>query len=468
MQESFNVQPLTESSTVQQVYEYCTSYNALLKHPDRPRLGIITDLINRIRTYKCQHDLPTLEAAYDAHRRYVLHPPRGKRKRESVAADAGTTQVATGTKDAKRAATATPPLHDSGCQQRTDELESKYNALEHLYHALEKRYRERLEALEKLVKPVEWQPDRRLPQRIHRGFTILGTLGMGQRAIVYECVNRSTNMHVALKVALDPDEPDVVRNDALFIHRIGWRHLIRVHGMPESTDDSANNPEEMHHVDAVEMRLFQGTLRSDRQAFDHGRRKERSPRWCLQHFDGLLKELASWHAQGVVHCDIKPENIVWYEDEQRYALIDFGHAIRADEHALVRRGTTSYTAPEALGGGALDHVPKGQRLATRGDVWSLGLTLAYVCSGKPRQALFSVGECRDEAERRARVSRAVKGYLQRAKDDRKRWLSQQLDVDEPEVKSSLVDLLARMLCAPDERCEVNDVRNHKLWSLLRT
>lgn len=460
MSELLNAQPLTESSTVQQVYAHCTSYDALLKHHHRPRLGVITNLINCIRTYKSQHDLPTLDAAYDAHRQHVLHPRPGKRKSVNAAGSAYVTDGPFGSAKC----TATAPTQDSIWKQRIDELESKYSVLQSQYHTLESRSQQLLDDLERKVNSIEWQPDNRLPRRINRGFTILATLGMGQRAVVYECVNRSNNTHVALKVAHDPDEPDVVRNDALFIHRVGWPSLIRVHGALESVD----HPNIMKHVDAIEMKLFQGTLKSDLLRFDRGLRKQRTPRWCLQHFDGLLKELSTWHAKGVVHCDIKPENVAWSEDEQRYALIDFGHAISADEHAVVKRGTTTYTAPEALGNAVLKTIPKGQRLATRGDVWSLGLTLMYVCSREPRRALFSVGECRDEVERRMKVSKAVKEYLQRGTNDRRRWLSQQLDMDDPEMMSCTIDLLAVMLCEPDERWELDDVRNHKLWTLLRT
>ena len=456
MSESSNVlQPLTESSTVQKVYEYCTSYNALLKYPHQPRLGVITDLVHRIRTYKCQHDLPTLEAAYDAHRQYVLHPRASKRKRINGMAGADTAE------GAKR--TATEPTRESICQQRIDELESKYSALQSQYHALESRCQQRIDALERKVQPIEWQSDNRLPRRINRGFTILSELGSGQRAVVYECINRSSNTHVALKVARDPDESDVVRNDALFLHRIGWHYLIRIHGSSESLDD----PTEMKHVDAIEMRLFQSTLGSDLRAFDCGRRSKRTPMWCLQQLDGLLKELAAWHAQGVVHCDIKPDNIAWSEDEQRYALIDFSHAISADDRAVVKRGTTNYTAPEALDCWTYKPI-EGQRLAIRGDVWSLGLTLMYVVCREPRRPLFAVGECRSEAERRTKVLKAIKEYLRHGTDDRKKWLRQRLNIDDPALKNNVVDLLAVMLCEPDHRWEMDAVRGHKLWSLVQT
>jgi serine/threonine protein kinase len=467
MSESSNVPSLTESSTVQQIYEHCTSYAALLKHPHRPRLGVITDLINCIRTYKSQHNLPTLDAAYEAHRQYVFHPPPGKRKRLTTDEGAGFTKRIAVT-EPSTAPSPSPPAQyqqrnelESKHQKRLDDIESKYTALESRYEALESKYQQRIEGLEQQVKQIQWQPDNRLPRRINCNFTILSELGMGPRAIVYKCINRSNNTQVALKVSQDPRESNVVRNDALIIHRIGWPYLIRFHGSSESL----HNPNRMKHVDAIEMKLFQCTLRSNLQALDSGKRPQCTPRSCLQRFAGLLEELETWHAQGVVHCDIKPDNVIWSEDEQRYVLIDFGHAVSADDHMVVQRGTTTYSAPEALGCW-VQTTPQDQQLATRGDVWSLGLTLMYVCCRKPRRALFSVADCRDEGEKRTKVSNAIRQYLARRSEDRMKWLSQQLQIDEPEIMSSMVDLLSTMICEPETRWEMADVRSHKLWSLV--
>ena len=349
----------------------------------------------------------------------------------------------------------------SQCQRRFETLQSRYAALEsrvqQRINDIESKYQQRIDELEQKVKQIEWQPDNRLPRRINRNFTILAELGTGQRAIVYKCINRGNNMHVALKVALEPTEPNVVRNDALMIHRIGWRYLIRIYGSSESLDD----PTEMKQVDAIEMRLFQCTLKSDLQAFDRGTRPQRTPAFCLQHLDGLLKELITCHTKGVVHCDIKPDNVLWSDDEQRYVLVEFGHAIVADDHMAARRGTTQYSAPEALG-----CCNVRDRWATRGDVWSLGLTLMYVCSSTPRRPVFSVDGCCDDQQRRSKVSKAIVEYLKRGKDERRQWLSQQLHIEEPKVMSSMVDLLLRMICEPECRWEMDDVRSHQLWSLV--
>ena len=466
---------MSESSspmTVQQVYQHCLSYHALLKHPHRPRLAVITNLLNCIRTYKSQHSLPSLEAAFDAHRQYVLHPPPSHERKKAGAVTSTATVVEPSA--ATVPPTSQPPLTTSTSattttaaitrdQQPVEQLQCQYSRLEQRVIDLESKYQQRIDELERKVNQIEWQPDNRLPRRINRSFTILDELGAGPRAIVYKCINRNNNMRVALKVAQDPVEFNVVRNDALIIHRIEWRYLIRIHGSPESLSD----PTMMKHIDAIEMTLFQGTLSSDLQAFDRGQRPQHTPAFCLQHLDGLLRELAGWHTKGVVHCDIKPENIVWSDDEQRYALIDFGHAIRADDYVVAKRATTIYSAPEALGCCDVRSIPQNQRWATKADVWSLGLTLMYVCSTRPRRPVFSMdGPNVDNQQRRAKVSNAVAMYLKLSPDERRRWLSQRLHIEEPAVKSSMLDLLLGMICEPEQRWDLNVVRNHKLWSQL--
>lgn len=79
--------------------------------------------------------------------------------------------------------------------------------------------------------------------------------------------------------------------------------------------------------------------------------------------------LASAHAAGVVHRDVKPSNILIRRDGA-VRIADFGIAHRADAAALTATGdlagTPSYMAPEQLRGDAVDH---------RADVFALGVVL---------------------------------------------------------------------------------------------
>ncbi|KAJ3554505.1 hypothetical protein NM688_g3072 [Phlebia brevispora] len=93
--------------------------------------------------------------------------------------------------------------------------------------------------------------------------------------------------------------------------------------------------------------------------------------------------LAYLHAQGIVHADVKTENILIYEDG-RALLSDFGLALKLQQYCStlsysenmdVRRGTFRYMAPEVL---------QGASPGREADVYSLALTIWEI---------FSDGEC---------------------------------------------------------------------------
>ena len=88
----------------------------------------------------------------------------------------------------------------------------------------------------------------------------------------------------------------------------------------------------------------------------------------------LCAGLAAAHEKGVLHRDLKPSNIML--DGRGHVLItDFGLAGLADQMsgAEVRNGTPAYMAPEQLA---------GTEVSTRSDIYSLGLVLYEVFTGK--------------------------------------------------------------------------------------
>ena len=88
--------------------------------------------------------------------------------------------------------------------------------------------------------------------------------------------------------------------------------------------------------------------------------------------------LAAAHAQGLVHRDVKPANILLENGVERVKLTDFGLARAAADAGLTQSGvvagTPNYMAPEQARGESTDH---------RADLFSLGSTLYAMCTGHP-------------------------------------------------------------------------------------
>jgi eukaryotic-like serine/threonine-protein kinase len=90
----------------------------------------------------------------------------------------------------------------------------------------------------------------------------------------------------------------------------------------------------------------------------------------------IAQGLAKAHDKGVIHRDIKPGNIV-ITTEGVVKILDFGLAQFAGGSKLMRAGSTAgtiaYLSPEQASGENIDH---------RTDIWSLGVVLYEMCTGK--------------------------------------------------------------------------------------
>ena len=96
--------------------------------------------------------------------------------------------------------------------------------------------------------------------------------------------------------------------------------------------------------------------------------------------DQILRAVAYCHSRGVVHRDVKPENVLM--DKELVAgqiftkLIDFDNSCTFEEGQLLQGvfGTVYYIAPEVV---------SGQQYDERCDVWSVGVIMYIMLTGQP-------------------------------------------------------------------------------------
>ncbi len=121
----------------------------------------------------------------------------------------------------------------------------------------------------------------------------------------------------------------------------------------------------------------------------------------------VARGLAAAHAQGLVHRDVKPANILLERGVDRVMLTDFGLARAIDDASLTRSGviagTPQYMSPEQA---------RGEPVDARSDLFSLGSVLYAICTGRPPfRAETSYGILRRVTDDEARSIREINSDL---------------------------------------------------------
>jgi hypothetical protein len=195
-------------------------------------------------------------------------------------------------------------------------------------------------------------------------YRIVGLLGRGGMGEVYRADDLKLEQPVALKFLPESVEGDAERlarfyNEAKLARQVTHPAVCRVFDIGEVDGHVFLSMEYVDGEDLASLRKRIGRLSSDKAA-EIGRQ--------------VCAGLAAAHAKGVLHRDLKPGNVM-VDGEGRARITDFGLAgLAEDVHGDdVRSGTPAYMSPEQL---------EGREVTTRSDIYSLGLLLYELVTGR--------------------------------------------------------------------------------------
>lgn len=202
-------------------------------------------------------------------------------------------------------------------------------------------------------------------------YRLLAGIALGGRAVVFRGRDERSGLPVAVKVPVEgalagPAARQRLRREARVLEDL--RHPSVVSFIDHGSQDE---------IDFLVLEWVEGPALADR-LLKEGPLDEAAVLDLGRH---LLSALGEAHRQGVIHCDVKPGNVLLPPGGPP-RLIDFGQARLAEEDAPVPdsrqalredSGTIPYMAPEWY---------QGRRPDARMDLWSLGVLLYESATGR--------------------------------------------------------------------------------------
>jgi eukaryotic-like serine/threonine-protein kinase len=207
-------------------------------------------------------------------------------------------------------------------------------------------------------------------------YDILSTLGKGGMGVVYRAHDRQLDEEVALKVL----RPDVMKDDPTLLERfkqeiklarrITHKNVLRTHDFGDTDGTPYISMEYLEGVTLKDLIVNKGAL-----PIGVGLRIAKQ----------MCQGLEAAHLQGVIHRDIKPQNMLILPETGELKIMDFGIARVSDVKAGTTPGASGLTTAGTVMG-TPDYMPPEQAQGSpadyRSDIYSLAVVLYEVFTGR--------------------------------------------------------------------------------------
>ena len=197
-------------------------------------------------------------------------------------------------------------------------------------------------------------------------YRVLKLLGMGGMGAVYRVHDEELDRDVALKlirsdIGENPEALERFKREIQLSSKVTHKNVLRVYDLGASSG-----------IKYLTMQFVEGEDLSTVL-----KRVGRLPTPRLTHiFRQILEGLKAAHDQGVIHRDLKPQNIM-LDPSDNVFVTDFGLAKSLEQSGMTQTGaivgTPYYMSPEQVKGAPIDH---------RSDIYSLGVILYEMSTGR--------------------------------------------------------------------------------------
>src|SRR5579863_2872885 len=198
-------------------------------------------------------------------------------------------------------------------------------------------------------------------------YQIIKILGEGGMGAVYQARDTELERTVALKV-IRPElagQPEILqrfKQELILARKITHRNVIRIFDLGEASG-----------VKFITMEFIEGhDLKSELT-----KEKKLAPERAVEVMQQVCLALEAAHSEGVVHRDLKPQNIM-LDNKGRASVMDFGIARSLEFGGMTQTGsligTPEYMSPEQVRGAHVD---------ARSDIFTFGIIFQEILTGTP-------------------------------------------------------------------------------------